>query len=628
MSHAFEDILQRRARQRVVLGRALYMLRRSSRWLIALSATALVVIVIAGIAEARGDLHASFDWPWKWLLRLGEGADRPIAPITGAALVLFCGGWLTLVGIALLRFALRFGFGPLAIARTVIDEAVRNKSVIVLLGLLLTGLAAWPYFTTSASLKVPQPLRYQIQSFLSFSSLATAALLGAVTILFAAYSVSTDINVRRTGDVFVKPLNRFLYLMGKWLGVILMMAVILGVQGVLVWGVTRLWLARNYAIDEIDQAAVYEHVLIARGETIPQPPEPFEQRALEKLATMVRDEPDLVARRGGRDVLADLIIEQRSGFMSIPYGSTKSYKFTGLGRARRSGQELEKRIAASAEVISVRLRDEVGVELRPQEVSLTTIAPYASALGIDVTAGLLQWRFKVTGINDYASATGRVDVRINGATMAAPITYIIDRVQIVDLPASLVGEDGVLLLEIANLYPDSLGRTRTMQFDTGTWIHIYHVEGGFAPNLMRASLVHLVRVAFLAMLGIITGALWSFPVAATFSFCVWLLAAGGAWLQETLTTGVTLSASVAGSQELAPVDTAFNRILLPLVRLVAAQLSRYSQLDATTLLVDGRYISYPAVVSHAFWICIVWMGLILAVGGYLFWRREIARVQV
>src|SRR5688572_17889964 len=208
MTHAFKDILQRRRQRHVRLARAGYLLKRSSRWLLALAITSLILIVIAGFAEARRGIDSTFDWPWTWLDRLTGGGERPIAPLTGALLVMFAGGWLTMLGIWLLRTALRIGFGPLAIARGVLDEAVRNKTVIVLLGLLLIALAAWPYSTTSAPDDVRQPLRYQIQSFLSFSGMSTGVLLGAVTILFSAYTVSQDINVRRTGDVFVKQIGR------------------------------------------------------------------------------------------------------------------------------------------------------------------------------------------------------------------------------------------------------------------------------------------------------------------------------------------------------------------------------------------------------------------------------------
>src|SRR5687768_12096372 len=109
MTHAFSDILRRRAQRRLRIARVGYLLKRSSRWLVALGLSALFVCILAGLAEARADVNSSFDWPLTWLKRLG-GGDRPIAPLTGALLVLFSGSWLTLAGIALLRLVLRIGF--------------------------------------------------------------------------------------------------------------------------------------------------------------------------------------------------------------------------------------------------------------------------------------------------------------------------------------------------------------------------------------------------------------------------------------------------------------------------------------------------------------------------------------
>src|SRR5687767_14244106 len=118
MTHAFKDILQRRRQRHVRLARAGYLLKRSSRWLLALAITSLLLIVIAGFAEARRGIDSTFDWPWTWfwdegstgwLDRLTGGGERPIAPLTGALLVMFAGGWLTMLGIWLLRTALRIG---------------------------------------------------------------------------------------------------------------------------------------------------------------------------------------------------------------------------------------------------------------------------------------------------------------------------------------------------------------------------------------------------------------------------------------------------------------------------------------------------------------------------------------
>ncbi len=620
MTHAFSEILERRQRRKVMLGRALYMLRRSSRWLVGLVVSSAFVLLIAGFAEARGSVDSRFDWPGTWLPRL-VGGDRPISAISGALLVVYCGAWLTIIGIGLLRLVLRMGYGPLAIARSVLDEAVRNKTVVVLLGLLLLLLAAWPYSSSAAPLDVRQPLRYQIQSFLSFSSMALALLLGAVTILFSAYSVSQDINVRRTGDVFVKPISRWVYLLGKWLGVVSMMAVILAAQIIVIYGVSRFWLGTNIPMDGNDAAAVNQHVLIARGEALPMPPVPFTETARQKLEALIRDRPDFVAQRGPEDTFYNLVYQERNEFMSIPFGTTKKYLFVGLQQAKRNAEELERRIAANRDQLAAQLSDHVGTRVDPSQISLPFITPYAGVLGIDVQPGLLQWRFQVKGVNTYGSAWGAFDVRVNGRALPAPVRYTIERVQVRDLPASYVNDDGTLILEIANVYSDSQDRTRTIQFDSDTWVQIYHVQGDFAPNLVRGGLVHLVRLAFLAMLGVAAGSLWSYPVAATFSLCVWMLAAGGQWLQDTLTVQVA-------DTDVAPVDIAFNDTLLPILRFFASFLSRYSEIGVASHLVDGRYISYAAVGGHTFWIGVVWMGVALSLGGWLFSRRELARVQV
>jgi hypothetical protein len=451
--------------------------------------------------------------------------------------------------------------------------------------------------------------------------MTTAVLLGAVTILFSAYTVSQDINVRRTGDVFVKPISRVTYLVGKWIGVISLMAVILAVETVLVYGVSRFWLGTNLAMDPADAAAVNQHVLVARGEAMPMPPEPFVETATQRLESLILNQPDLVAQRGPQDTLLDLIAQERNAFMSVPFNTSSEYLFAGLQKAKRNAVELEERIQANRDVLAERLSDALGTYVDPAQISLPFIAPYASILGIDVQPGLLQWRFEVSGINTYGSATGQMDLRVNGQLLPTPVSFVIERVQVRDLPATYVNDNGTLILEIVNVHPDSLGRQRTIQFETDTWMQVYHVEGDFGPNLVRGSAIHLVRLAFLAMLGGVAGALWSFAVAATFSLSVWLLAAGGSWLQQTLATP-------AAQTDVVPVDVAFNQTLLPIIGFFASFLSRYSSVGVSSHLVDGRYISYEALVGQVFWIGIVWLGVVLALGGYLFSRREIARVQV
>ena len=61
MTHAFSDILRRRAQRRLRIARAGYLLKRSSKWLLALGLSALFVCIVAGFAEAGPDVNSTFD---------------------------------------------------------------------------------------------------------------------------------------------------------------------------------------------------------------------------------------------------------------------------------------------------------------------------------------------------------------------------------------------------------------------------------------------------------------------------------------------------------------------------------------------------------------------------------------
>lgn len=645
MSNAFDNasnVLDRRDRRRRRTESVAYHLRRGVGWIAVFVVTTLLLLVIAGFAEGR-ESYGDFDWPWQWVGRLfGEiAAGGGIARLTGAALVLYCGGWLGTLGILALRKILSLNAlsatgasGVLAVARGAVDEAVRNKVVIVLLGLLLAGLALQPYWTLAT---IDQPLRYRVQTFLSFSSFAAALLLGGVTILFSAYTVSGDLSERRTGDVFVKPLGRGPYLIGKWLGSLGLIAVLVTTWALVTWGVASLWIGRQQALDPTDAEWLRTRVLVARQEVKPEPLVPFREAAIEALEEVAETNPERIARRGAGNLLNDLELEERVEFMSVPYGETKTYVFDGMAEVKRRAEAMEADIERRREEYVRRLA-ELGVEARPEQISLQTLLPYAEALDIDLRPAILQLKFKVQGTSSYGSTESLVRVRANG--MPTELRYVVDRVQIVDFPATLLAEDdpetpenetGRLVLEIDNrpLPPDLRAQLppnvrvpeTTLQFDPETWLNVYHFEGSFASNMVRLAVTLAVRLVFLAMLGTVAAALFSFPVAATLAIAIWLLSAGGSWLESVLRT------RLAGTS-VAPVDTAFDAFLQPLVRFFASFFAQFSRLEGASYVIDGRQIPLGALISHVVIIGIVWTGIVLAVGWFLFARKEIARVQV
>ena len=632
MTTAFDDpVLRRRRARRQRLARAKHVLGRllvPIAWLIG---TAVVVCAVVGFSEARDTFESRFDWPAAWLARaLGRPGTRPVLPFSGAVLTLFVGGWLSYAAIRLLRRGLRLGYGPLAIARNVVEEAVRNKIVLLLLGLLLIALAYWPWSLLGQS--NPQPLRYQIQGFLSFATTVSGLLLGAVTILFGAYSVGGDIQINRTGDVFVKPLGRVGYLVGKWLGVVLLTGTILAVQTAVIWGVARLWMGTNYVSDAEDLTTVSQRVLVAREAERPVPEVAFEDAARARFKTATEQDGDLVARRGRAQLFNDYLNEQRNAFLDVPAASSKIYLFDNLSGARAEAERVRERIGRDAPKIAEQFKAAGVADVRPEDLTLELFAGdpvLAARTGVDVQGAMLQFRFKIKGTNSYGSKTAAFHLKVNGRVVnnGEPIVAPIDLVQVYDLPATYVDDAGRLALEVINDVPDAKvappapPAVADLAFDPDTWPTLYHIVGSFGANLVRGAVVQWVRLMFLAMLGVVTAGLLSYPVAAVLSLSVWVLAASGDWLNETLSYRVA-------DTDVAAIDQTVNNAALPLVRFVASLFARYSHVDVGQRLVDGVYLGWGEVLLTTAWVLVVWTGAALLIGGYLFTRREIARVQV
>ena len=466
---------------------------------------------------------------------------------------------------------------------------------------------------------------------MSFSTTVGGLLLGATTILFGAYSVGGDLQINRTGDVFVKPLARIGYLLGKWAGVVLLLGAILLVQTGVIYGVSRVWIGTNYAADQEDLTTVNQRILTAREAELPVPEVPFADAAKARFAEQVEARSDLLAKRGRSNLYNDFLTEERNKFLDVEPGATRTYVFGGLSGARASAERAAAALRSDAGAIADRLRAAGIADVKAEDLTLEDFAVnplLAAQTGVDVRGALLQFRFKIQGSNTYGDQTAAFHLKVNGrpANGGEPIVAPVDRVQVYDLPATYVGDDGRLLLEITNdllpksRLPPALPTPAQLKFDPAAWPTVYHIVGSFGANLVKGALVMWLRLMFLAMLGVVTAGLLSYPVAAVLSLSVWVLAAGGAWLSDTLATRVA-------DTSVAAVDQTVNNGALPLVRGVASLFARYSQIDVSQRLVDGNYIAWGEMATTAAWM-LLWTGLLLGIGGYLFGRREIARVQV
>lgn len=220
-------------------------------------------------------------WGLAWLFSLLEFTQGLGAFLT-AAVPLVITFWVGMRAVA----ALLSGPWPwAAVARNVLNEAVRMKVSSVFIVLLIIVLALTPSLLTE-----DQPLRYRVQQWLQYGIGLSTVVLSLLTLFLAVATVSYEQRDRIIWQTMTKPIPRWQYLSGKWLGVMALNAVLLTVTAFGVYLFTeylRYQPARGEAAYLIpasqageaadlgtmvdDRRILEEQILVARIARTPQP---------------------------------------------------------------------------------------------------------------------------------------------------------------------------------------------------------------------------------------------------------------------------------------------------------------------------------------------------------------------
>lgn len=499
------------------------------------------------------------------LLWLG-GSHEPLqTPAGKAAASAWIAAWLFVAGYALLRKLLRIEWAPFGVARTLIDEAVRMRLAVAFIVLLIGILAVLP-----ATQNAETPLRYRVQTFLSFGLGATATLLSLLTIFLSCATLSNEIQDHRIFSVMTKPIGRGAYLLGKWLGLVLLNALLLLVAGILVGGCTWM-LSREAGVDENDAQSVVREVLTARESRAPRSADSLEKRASARLDKLKNERSQLLVELGEDRLFSQLLDQEKRQWLSIGPHGQETYIFDGLEEAKSSGKEIQIRYLLRAS----------------QEPPENTVS---IALAMNDRIGGLR-----TKVNEYQTMTVTPD---------------------------FIGDDGRLELRFINENRRNPKQTfeTTLTIPPGDGLEVMFERGGFAPNFARGLVMLWFKLGFLAMLGLAAGTFLSFPVAAILTLAVFIVASASGFLIDAL--------SYFGENERSEAIKSATSAVRWIGLALAEVLGPYSRYTPASKVVDGRMVPWADVAGCAAWIGAVWTGLAAAVAWLIFRARELARVQV
>jgi len=510
--------------------------------------------------------------------------------------------WLFIGLIELLRWLLGRGGSVLGVAKTVLDEAVRMKIAVAFMVLLLIILACLPFAFGGDT-----PLRYRVQTFLTYSLMGTSVLLSLLTVVLACATLSWEIEHKQIFTVVSKPISRGAHLLGKWVGVMVLNAVLLTVSALAIYGFTVFYLAKLPEKDSYDRQALETEVLTAREAVTASPDIPFEQTARKRLARIEQEDRQHLLALGEE-------VARQQGL-----GDVTPQRLLELGRGR----------------LMPELLDEAEKEWRVVEPGETgvfifeglSLAKERSKLTTKQGDRLIQFLYKTDASTNLEQQGYEFPVvlRINGMILAnrdgTPPKFVTNSAQALPLPAALIDDKGMLKVEVINVNPYNPYERRdvTLTFSSREKMEVLYHKGDFAMNFLRGVLAMYTKFAFLAMLGLAAATFLSFPVAVVLALLVTVAAMASPYLLE--------STRMFGNN---PQDFAtFVAFILKNVgKATALLLSRFAEFRPTPLIVDGREFSWMDLGRCALWVGLVWTALAGAIGWMIYRNRELARVQV
>ena len=439
---------------------------RRSRWLSPWWATAGVALLVAAGAGGLG------------LTALATAVAGVTAMAAGLGL-----------GLALIRRLLGRTSGIAGVAAAVVDEAVRMRSTLVLLVLLVGLVPVVPLLLDPA-----ERLAYRVPFLLSWTLGGTGVILGLLTIFLACGSVCGDIDSGRIQITLAKPLHRWQYLLGKWLGIVLYDLLLVLVAGGGAYTLARA-LAKGPAVDASDRDAVDRQVLVARREVDPEPDNRTEYAAaIEAAITRLEsDSPELFA---GQPAAARRRIEAeyRQQWHTVTPEMETTFVFPGLGTKGKPDPEVQ-------------------LQLEPRVTN------------VDVDLAEVRFALWING-RPWPLENGRqVD-----QTLPSRARHVFD------LPAERVAESDDLRVRIANrnLVPPGESRPTAITLPPGDGLKVLVRTGGFEANFVRCLLLLWAKLALIAAAGVAAGAMFDFPSAILATLVLAVGAMGSEFFREAL----------------------------------------------------------------------------------------------
>jgi hypothetical protein len=456
----------------------------------------------------------------------------------------------------------------LAICLLTVRAAFRYRLVVVMALLLIGGVVVLPIV-----IKDDGTARGFTQIVLTYTLALITTLLGFVTIWMGCGSLAREIEDAQMQMVAVKPVARWEIWIGKWLGIMALNAMLLGVSAGAVFVLMQLK-ARRFP--EPHHQLFRKQVFFARGEARP---------------------PELDYKK-----IAEQVLQER---LKTPAGQS----ITNVPAFRKFAQE---QVKGELQTIRQDYGQEWTIDLHKQMWDLKDV-PMQLRLKFNVAMENLNNQYLLEiEVGDPADGQQRV---WNAGAVSLPN----DTFNELNVPANLFNAKGQLKVRIANRNDTAI------QFPMEDGITILYREGGFFGNFSRGVGIIFCWLGFLAALGLMSASFLSFNVAAFFSLGMLLIGLSSGTLKQIVEEGGISGVNHETGRTENP--ALIDQMAVPVAKGLLAILGMVKNFSPIDALSSGRSIPWSELGLAVLQIWVVMAGLLTAVGIFTFSRRELATAQ-
>jgi hypothetical protein len=452
-----------------------------------------------------------------------------------------------------------------AVAKNTIRQALRMKVALIFIVLLLVLLPVMGLTATGDS-----TLKGRLQTFVSYGLSLTSLLLCLLTIIVSIYSVTSDIEQRQIYTVVTKPIRRYQLILGKLVGVIVLDVCLLIIFGGIVYGVTRFMPDFFNASDE-ELRQVENEFYTARASLVPPEIDVSEE---------VQDQYDELEKN---DQLDD-------AYPNLTHDE--------IIKALTTRKRLEKQAVAVGQGLLWEFQN-----VKPLDTDQSLFIRFKYDVSVTPPNGEVYGRWQIGDLRPLRYGT-ELKTPIWPEERNDPIRTFRE----IEVPARVIADDGYLSVGFFNGRPNET----VVIFPVEDGLEVLYKAGTFAGNFIRAALLILCRLVFLACLGVLAASFLSFPVALLFCLVIFFVG--------------TISGFVLESFDFLAhgVDLIYAYSIGAVIRL----LPQFDKYNPTAFLVSARLLSWSLLGRVVLFMVCIKAFVLLVVGLVIFSFRELAKIVV